>query len=315
MKSRKILLWLAAITVIYLIVAAVLFDHLIYTAVRDLTLHKETARLPLTDPNFWSFWHGGFTIPLIYKFFQNHDPSITHFQLLLACLSWITVGLVLVSQLQHTVLKIVGYASVLFLSLGTDFFIWHRIISTESLNNSLTLLLAAAWILAVRHLKRDINVQAVMGIGLAVLLILWGFTRPPNYYTAILLAGLLIVIGIGFRLRPYLLFISIIVLTLLGIYAIRSRSVNNADSPIAWKNSIMNNIAASVLPDEDKREFFAERGLPATPEALHFAGYVPANRGGDWQPVFEEWIEEHGRQTYFEFLLSNPPARVWEVVQ
>ncbi len=312
LKCRKIL---AAITVIYLIVAVALFDHLIYTAVRDLTLHKETARLSLTDPNFWSFWHGGFTIPLIYKALQNHDPSITYFQLFLACLSWISVGLVLVSQLQHAALKIVGYASVLFFSLGTDFFIWHRIISTESLNNSLTVLLAAAWMLAVRHLKRELKVQVGLGIGLAGLLIVWGFTRPPNYYTAILLAGFLLVIGIRFRLRLYIIFISIIVLTLVGIYALRSRSVNNADSPIAWKNSIMNNIAASVLPDADKRAFFAERGLPVTPEALQFAGYVPANRGGDWRPVFEEWIEEHGRQTYFEFLLSNPPARIWEVVK
>jgi hypothetical protein len=58
-----------------------------------------------------------------------------------------------------------------------------------------------------------------------------------------------------------------------------------------------------VIPDPEARAWFAERGMPVSPELLVVAprlGHVPA------PPEFERWVRTEGRSLYSRYLLTHP---------
>ncbi|HLA45470.1 MAG TPA: hypothetical protein VJZ27_18615, partial [Aggregatilineales bacterium] len=148
----------------------------------------------------------------------------------------------------------------------------------------------------------------------AVLIVLWGFSRPPNFFNALILIPFVAAIAVVWHrlTRPWIVTFIVILVSLAGIYLVRNYLVNKGD---VWQNAFMNTLAANILPDAEKREFFAERGMPTDEVAMHFSGYIPANHGGDWNAIFGEWINERGRSVYLEYLLKTPFARAEEALR
>jgi hypothetical protein len=78
-----------------------------------------------------------------------------------------------------------------------------------------------------------------------------------------------------------------------------------------WFMPTMNNLFQRILPFEDRVKFYADHGLPVTPELMAMK-YQWAS-SNDWQAAFDpklaaqrEWNYLHGRQTYMKFLISHP---------
>jgi hypothetical protein len=220
--------------------------------------------------------------------------------------------------LKRAVLRYLAFVAVLIFGHSLDYALWQRAILTESLDNSLILMLGTAFLWLqhdlIRHPHLPLRRQLVWGAGLGLLLILWAYNRPPNFLNGLVVTAFLLALSLLWRRQTWrqpALFLPLIV-SLVAIYGVRSYSLRESRD---WQNAYMNNLAANILPYPDKVAFFAARGLPTTPEALSFAGYVPARYRGDWRPIFGEWLDTRAQSAYIEYLLANPPARLWEALR
>lgn len=305
------------IAALYGMAALLLFNRLEPLVLPDWRGYQEAARLSIFSRDFWGHWRAN-TIVLLIKLTGDQATLITQINLVLNLLAWLLLAGLVSTFLENARLRVIGFAAILFFSLGIDFFVWNRVLLTESLDNTLILLLISMFMLLHRRIKQGVAPpflqQLLIGTSFALLIFLWGFSRPPNYFNALVLIPLIGLVGVVWwrQVRPWWPVFGILLGTLAGVYGLRNYLVDFGD---VWQNGFMNNVAANILVDDEKTAFFVERGMPNSPEALHFRGYVPANRGGDWEAVFGEWIETEGRSAYIQYLVLTAPERVWESLQ
>lgn len=315
--SWRAYLLFGGIVLVYLPIAVALYNKTLLGVAGDTHGYEQAAALPITQAAFWQHWRFA-TLVFALKIFGRNYDLIAAVQLVCSLAAWLIMAAVTARLIHHKQLRIIGFGLVLFFSLNIDFFLWHRIILTESLDNTLILLLISAFLLLHQRLREakafPLRQQIGASLGFGVLIFLWDFSRPPNYINALLVLGAVLAGMILWRrsLQGKWLVISLIAATLLAAYLVRNRLVNDAN---AWQNGFINNLSADILPYPEKRAFFAERGMPTDAAALHFAGYVPANYGGDWEAVFGEWINTRGRRAYLEYLLLKPADHLRELAQ
>ena len=309
---------------IYTTLSAIIFNLLPLRVTKDGQLYKSIAEQSLLSDDFWLAWRP-FTAPLFYKIASVDDVRITVLQGILAWAAWMFLAITVVYLLENWWAKRLAFMAVLGMSLNIDFFMWHRIVNSESIANSLAVIVIAISLLMHRALRKHpdslpygnllaYRQQILWGGGLAIGFVLWGFTLPTNYFVALSLAGTLssIFIILTWRfppLRQMWIFGSLIILSLVTVFVGRNLIIDAED---AWQDPFMNSLAGNILPYPDRTAFFAERGMPHDEAALYFAGWRPVRYAGDWQAIFGDWIEAHGRRTYLEYMLSDPVARISE---
>ena len=90
--------------------------------------------------------------------------------------------------------------------------------------------------------------------------------------------------------------------------------------------SFANIIQFRILPDAEHRNFFVERGLPISSEAMALSGKTAWDKGDWWKPdselsdrpdfiAYRHWLVAKGFRTYLTFLLTHPGYVLRSIVQ
>ncbi len=305
------------IAALYTVLAVLVFNILEIKPVDDFTGYKEAARFSLLSIDFWTHWRAA-TFVLLIKMFGSDLTTLAWVQFALNLTAWLLFAGTTASFLEHLRLRVAVFVVLLVFSLGIDFFVWNAILLTESLDNTLILVMLTMFMWLHYGMRAQVSPslrkQSAIAVSFVLIIFLWGFSRPPNYFNALVLVPFLGLVFIKWRLqlRAWWPTFGTLIVALLTVYVLRSYLVDYSD---VWQNGMMNTIAANILPDEKKTEFFVERGMPDSPEAMRFKGYVPARYAGDWEAVYGDWINTKSRRVYMEFLLLTAPQRIQEAAQ
>jgi hypothetical protein len=275
----------------------------------------------------WESAERPITIPLIYKLLNNDFEVIAWLQWGLAMLCWSVLTGFTLLHLQSNVLRVLACALILGLSLARDVYFWNSILISESISQSLFILLVAIGMFALWIYQRrvpSILAQVLAAISVLILSVIWSFTRDTNSYVVLAMVGLLgtmaILYGLRLRgrnvLRPYgkLIFPTILAVGFVALFVYQNQDANRG---LRWRYPLMNIIARRVLPHPDNTAFFTARGMPATPDVMRFAGQFAW--AYDLSPV-EPWLTQESRSVYLQYLMSNPistfmtPINQWEII-
>jgi hypothetical protein len=282
----------------------------------DTRQYMEVAAWPLLSSDFWLDWRPTIT-PLLFKFAGREPESIVFWQWGLYVLAWITCAAGVAAHINHPRLRLIAYALTLWLGMGVDHLLVTHSLLTEGVAYSLfPLMLGAALLVIWRVEKRPPLTwrgQFFWGGVLGFFVALWAMARYPH---SVELAGLMLLWGGGLvifwrRLGHWRGVILALLALSLAALLLESLPVSRSDY---WKQGFMNALAEKVLPYPERRAFLIERGMPDSPEALAFAGYVPARYYAEWEPIYETWMIERGRRAYFvEYVALQPWPRAREI--
>jgi hypothetical protein len=136
---------------------------------------------------------------------------------------------------------------------------------------------------------------------------LWAFTRDTNGWILLMLSGIIVLGVLFFGARRRYLTVAIVFALLFAL------SNFSAGAGHRWVFPFQNVLAQRILPDQDALAFFAECGMPITPELLDLAGgYASSgNRAFYQEPALEPyrvWLHASGKSCYMRWLLSRPLA-------
>ena len=291
----------------------------------DSPVFKNMASLPWTDAGLWC----GLKPPLpalCYKILQIHPRAIVAFQIVCSLLCWGLLSLAVSKAVTTIWLKPLAYTLVLLFGLSTDIILWDFMILSESLSISLfALLVATAFgLLDQWHPAR---LWALIITGGA-----WAFCRETNAW---LLLSMAIVIGvIGSLQRKHRVACFVLVLCWGAFFAANSMSAKMGAqqwtiSPTSahaafelpprmgqrWVFPFLNVLTQRVLPNPAKVQWFADHGMPVTPDLMHLAGQwgagdnFAAYRLASLQP-FRAWLLNQGPSCYMKYLLSDCRATI-----
>jgi hypothetical protein len=283
----------------------------------------------ITETTIQQAWESAerpITIPLIYKLLNNDFEAIAWLQWGLAIVCWSALVGVTLLHLKLNMLRVLACALILGLSLARDVYFWNSVLISESISQSLFILLVAVgmlmlWIYPRRELA--IATQILIAIGVLILAVIWSFARDTNSYILLAMGGLLGVVAIYYwvwsrgrnMLRPYRVILPIIlVVGFVGLFFYQNQDANRG---LRWRYPLMNIIARHVLPYPDNVAFFAARGMPTTPDVMRFAGQFAW--AYDLTPI-EPWLTHESRGVYIQYLLSKPidtvftPIDQWEMI-
>jgi hypothetical protein len=139
---------------------------------------------------------------------------------------------------------------------------------------------------------------------LSLVAFLWAFTRDTNGWILLMVAGLIILGVLFWRARKRYLSVALV------FSVIFSLSNLSADIGHRWVFPFQNVLAQRILPDPESLSFFADCGMPVTPELQNLAGgYANSNERAFYtdpalQP-FRDWRNESGKSCYMRWLLSR----------
>ncbi len=306
---------------------------------------------PTTIREAWESAERPITIPLIYKLLNNDFEVIAWLQWGLALVSWLALACATMLHLKSNVLRVLACALILSLSLARDVYFWNSILISESISQSLFILLIAIGMFVLWVYQRGVPkplIQVIAALGVLILTIVWSFTRDTNTYVvlaAALLLGMLVLVRVFTPLpnprrfaytasgerqtrhsrsslfsafsvsRWFKLIFPILLATgFVGLFVFQNQDANRG---LRWRYPLMNIIARRVLPYPDNVAFFAERGMPTTPAVMRFAGQFAW--AYDLTPL-EPWLTQESRRVYLQYLLSDPietfltPIHRWEMI-
>jgi hypothetical protein len=276
----------------------------------------QISEAPLGSLAFWTYRPWGTS--LVYKVLGSNPWAILPFQVFLHGLSFSLLAVALRRHMRTAWGKALALAAVLGMGLSLELLLWPFTILSESLCNSLSVLLLAwfLWNLPPEEggpapLLRPAPLAALLGLA-----VLWSATRDTNPYTLLALgtalaAGLLqgafrraVGLSRGAAVAAVLLAAALLQIGLAG------RTTRNA-----WNYSLTDTVCDRILPDPEALAFFREEGMPVSPLLMSFAGRHNAYMANAVSPVsdealrdraFEAWVKERGLRAYVRFLLRHP---------
>lgn len=273
---------------------------------------KETADTPaymrvsseaLLSKDFWANTRPPM-FPLILKIFKTDVIKVATFHMVFSIFAWGMLALAAAYSLKGF-LRLFAFALLLALSLDRHITGWDVVMLTESLSISLMALFIAAWL----WLLQDWSWGKVFLLSLVAFS--WAFTRDTNGWILLMVAGLIVLGVLFFGARKRYLAIAIIFALLFAL------SNHSADAGQRWIFPYQNVLAQRILPDQEAVSFFAECGMPVTPELLGLAGgYASSGERAFYtdpalQP-YRNWLHESGKSCYMRWLLSRPLASLRE---
>lgn len=278
----------------------------------DTDVYDEISQAGFTDRAMWVGQKPP-TLPLVYRFFRNDDQQIANFQLAVSMISWIFFGLTLTLILENRLLKVLALLAALGLSLSVSLFLWHTIMLSESLSNSLMVLAVGSSLLSIWYLKKrpDLNwrYQILLASGLLLVFFPWGFIRDPNGYFLLGCAGLIAIglAGAWWKWRTFRPYTPFLITVIIGFIAMFWGLNRTASIVGRWKPSIYIVTAQFILPDPESTAFFVDHGMPEPDSLRQFEGLLPPWESA-WPTAYDEWVNSgKARQVYLEYLLWKAP--------
>jgi len=273
---------------------------------------KETADTPayvrVSNEVFLSkdFWANSRPpmFPLLLKIYNANKVKVAAFQTAFSIFAWGMLALSLSFSLKP-ILRPFAFALMLALSLERHIAGWDVVMLTESLSVSLMALFLAAWLWLLRGWSWE---KVVL---LSLVAFIWAFTRDTNGWILLMIAGLILLGVLLFGAQKRFLSVALVFTV---IFVISNLS---ADVGQRWVFPFQNVLAQRILPDEGAVEFFADCGMPVTPELLDLAGgFANSNERAFYtSPALEpyrNWMYEHGKSCYMRWLVSRPLASLRE---
>src|SRR4051794_3105920 len=251
-------------------------------------------------------------VPLLYKL--DSDSASAAAQLGISSACWLALAAVVAWCVREKGLRLVAFCLVLLMSMSVWIRQWDRLLLTESVTISLTVLLMAAWLALARTRNR-------WTFGAVILTtLLWTFTKDTNAYIGLLVVPFVLVSAACWRPRrePILLAGGV-----LAIFAPRARAVGGPQTPAErWGWAGRNVIGIRVLTDAGELRYFSHYGMPTPPYLLALAGRRLGPELNRFGPLgtdpyfsgFRRWARDHGRRTLARYLVTHPRRAIDPVV-
>lgn len=286
----------------------------------DSLTFKDMASLPWTDAGLWCGLKPPL-VPLCYKILQIHPPAIVTFQIICSILCWGLLALAVSKTVTTLWLKPLAYTLMLLFGLSTDIILWDFMILSESLSISLFALLMAI-VFGLLNQWHPAKLLAFIIIGGV-----WALCRETNAWLLLIMA--IVVAMIGLLQRKHRVACFVLVLCWGAFFAANTMSAKMGaqkwtfPSTFAhaafelpprmgqrWVFPFLNVLTQRILPNPAKVQWFADHGMPVTPDLMHLAGQwgagdnFAAYRLASLQP-FRVWLLNQGPTCYIKYLISD----------
>jgi hypothetical protein len=286
---------------------------------RDTSSYLVQAEIPLTSLSFWA-GERSFTLPLLFKILHLQRDVVVmsrvfQFQLWFAILSWAALAAAAASSLRNKWLGPFAFGLVLLFGTNLETGLWDSLLLTESLSISLFVLLLAMWI-GWFHIEsiRPRLPRALYVCGMVLVSVLYAFTRDSNLYFLLACSVVFILAQIIQKLTKNL-WIYAAAMLLLAVLHTASLSGGNR-----WQIFIYDHLAVRILPNPTATAYFANAGLPVTPQLRQITGMIGYEyhdlliNSPSMQPV-RDWVNLKGKNVYIAYLLSRPLQTLLEPLQ
>jgi len=238
--------------------------------------------------------------PLILKIFDADVIKVSAFQAAFSIFSWGALAFSLAYTFKG-ILRPIAFALILALSLERHIAGWDVVLLTESISISLMALFIATWLWLLKRWS-----WGKMGL-LSLVAFLWAFTRDTNSWILLMIAGLILLSVLFWSARKRYLAIAFMFI-LIFLF-----SNFSAEAGKRWVFPFQNVLAQRILPDNQAMNFFANCGMPVTPELLDLAdGFANSNDRAFYTDQalepYRVWLFVGGKSCYMRWLLSRPLA-------
>jgi hypothetical protein len=267
------------------------------------------------------------TIPLLYSFGQTEYGRVI-LQSVIGAACWICLAVQLGYALHSRPVRLVAQGIVLLMSLCAPILQWNRIILSESLSISITVLFLAVSLSFARRL--DWKALAAFLLVAA----LWTFTRQAQ---ALVVGALVLPLLILALLRPKrrtMAGVAAAGVVVIGIWGTVTSLQTSSVSPAGISPTNPSEVQLAGLiqfraaTDSAEMAYFYEHGLPhvsvlkvpprftAVGQPVNvaqfadpYAEYLLADN-----PEFKQWADKHGQGVYLRYLITHPWPTLTQVV-
>lgn len=278
----------------------------VFTAALVFTwLGRPTRRWPDTP----SYLHVDFlghtgrlwTVPLVFDL-AGRDSVRTAVQLGIATLCWGLCAVVLRRSVANVVVGWVLFATVVGLAVSRTVAQWHRVILSESITISLTVLALAVWVRAMQARS------ARWWTAAAAVTVLWTFARQVNVPVTAMVA-------VAVASAAWWMTRKRVALAVAGVLVAATAwaAFDTAQSTELRRFNASEIVADRVLRSPSAASYFTARGMPVTDEERLLAGTFRRTETID---VFlgdrrlQSWIDRRFNSTYASYLITHPKPLV-----
>jgi hypothetical protein len=265
----------------------------------------------VTRSSVWSsgFWTGvkpaGY--PLLVKVLG--EGSALHWSgVLLSVVAWSALALAVALVLRNRWLALSAVALILGLSLSERIQVWNDLAGSETHSLSLLVLaLAAGLVLTAAPVASSgayRRLRIVAWVVLAVSVTWWAVTRDSNTYVVMLAVVVVAAFAVGSR--SHALAVAGAVALLVSVGCLVASDVGDR-----WVVPYDNIVFNRVLTDRELAAAWRDAGMPDSPALRSHIGEVafhgdPALFRSPRLAAFRRWVDDHGRRTYLEELITRP---------
>ena len=253
-----------------------------------------------TDLGFW-IWSKPWVTLAVYRAVGYSLEWIDFIQTAFSGLAWLMLAWVLSLGLQKQWLKVLVFTFVLGFSLTEPVQLWNHVALSESISISI-MIMALANAISLLQRWRWYKV-----ITLCLLFFLWTNIRESNIYLDLMIAAGLFFLGLFQKNSRYAwgIVLSIILAAAIQLHLSSLKSIPR------WVIPLGNVITQRILPEQEYREFFRDRGMPLSAEVMSLSNkwiYSDNLAFFDDKKLrdFQKWFYRSGRITYIEFLVRHP---------
>lgn len=244
-----------------------------------------------------------FIFPILLKVIGQ--DGFMYFQVILSILSWAIFGFVisLYMKTKTIIMATILFSLLIFLVING----WNFILLTESMYFSFFALWCSTFFLYVKKGKV---------IPLIVMSFIFFFTKENIPLFLVVCFAFLPILKMN-RKKSFLLLLVISIVSICGYAYHPPEEISRAKIEFSTINSIFQRI----LPDDEKIEFFKDRGMPIDDAFILKWSKKWADENNfeiftnDKYSEFLAWVRYHGRTTYAKYLLLHPRYTlklVWE---
>ncbi len=245
--------------------------------------------------------------PLLLKLFGGNIERVAWAQGVFSMISWSILAASVAYSLQLGFLRFAAFGLILLLSLYRYVIGWDSVMLTESLSLSFMVLFIASWLWLMKGWRWQ---KAIIVMTMALL---WAFCRDTNAWVVLMVALFLVLL---FCLR----YIDKKYLTLSAAFILIFFLSNlSADVGGRWIFPFQNVLGQRILPNAEAINFFANCGMPVSPELIDLAGEFSSgqDRAFYLDPAlvgYRSWLYQSGKACYVKWLVSNPIRSIQEPI-
>ncbi len=309
MKNKERLFFAASFALVFLFFAFIkyqIFDMDDFRIWTDTKSYVQTAVLPLSNQDFW-FGLRPFLLPLIYKVFGANLINYTDgllmnrvllFQFGMATVAWMLLGYAFSRQFVKIQSRLAAVIITALLGLGLHASMWDKLLLSESISNSLFLLILAQVLLLVKTVNRK---QAWWGAGSLLLsVLLFIAIRDANVYF-VLLAAAVGLLSLFFFKEPRRLILTV---SLAGA-AVGIISFVLVNQSQRWWTPVQHVLLERRNSEQQLAAYFAAEGYDLMRMDKELTAAEAENAGQPVDIEHEQTLHEL-KSVYTRFLISHP---------